>query len=161
MNRIWKWIIGILIVVVVAALLAVPFTMHRFALFNNFAGNLPQERGWYSSPMMPGWNNGPRLDDGDGWRHPMMPGWQGDFNYRRSPMFGGGFTFNRGFGFGFLFLGWIFRLIPIALFGLLIFGAYQLGKRAGRHSTPPQAPVEAAPASTDGSEPSNEGTTNP
>jgi hypothetical protein len=50
----------------------------------------------------------------------------------------GGFT---PFGMGFFILGGLLRLIPLALLGLLGYGIYQLGKRAGARSTPTPAPV--------------------
>jgi len=40
-----------------------------------------------------------------------------------------------------VFLGGLLRLIPLALFGLLLYGVYQLGKRAGVRSTTVPAPV--------------------
>jgi hypothetical protein len=57
--------------------------------------------------------------------------------------------FNRGFspfGFGFMFLGGLLRLIPLVLFGLLLFGVYQLGKRAGMRAIPAPAPAPSQPA---------------
>ena len=65
---------------------------------------------------------------------------------------GGGRGFSRfggfaPFGLGFMFLGGLLRLIPLALFGLLLYGVYQLGKRAGVRSAIPAAPVPVtAPA---------------
>ena len=66
----------------------------------------------------------------------------------------GGFT---PFGLGFMFLGGLLRLIPLALFGLLLYGVYQLGKRAGvRSTTPAPVPVSTQaepPAATGGETP--------
>jgi hypothetical protein len=91
--------------------------------------------------MMRGFENQP----GQGFQHPQVPG----FNGQRGPMMGAGRGgFNRGFspfGFGFMFLGGLLRLIPLVLFGLLLFGVYQLGKRAGMRAILAPAPVPSQP----------------
>jgi hypothetical protein len=162
MKNIWKWILGIILVlVVVAALVAVPFIM-RNTMAANFGraaqqtvpgatpqapGVNPQAPGWNRGPMMRGNNNGQRQGFGgfEGQRGPMMGGGRGLSRF-------GGFT---PFGFGFMFLGGLLRLIPLALLGLLLYGVYQFGKRAGmRSTTPTPAPVstQAEPPATTGSE---------
>jgi hypothetical protein len=140
MKNTWKWILGIILVlVVVAALVAVPFVMRNY-MAANF--NQPSVRNTTpANPQNPGFNNGP-----------MMRGFnqQGRGpNGFRGPMMGGGRNFQRGFmpfGFGLMFLGGLFHLaIPLLLLGLLLFGVYQLGKSTGIRSVQVVTPV-AAPA---------------
>lgn len=141
MKKAWKWILGILVVlVVVAALVAVPLVMHnymalRFSTTNSAQANgtAPQANGWNDGPMMRGYEGGGR----ENWQHPQFDG-------RRSFMRGGD-RFGR-FGFGLMFIGGFLRLIPLALFGLLLYGVYQLGRRAGVRSSLAPAPIAAAPA---------------
>lgn len=147
MKKVWKWILGIILVlVVVAALVAVPFVMRNYMAANVGTGALPQARGWNGGPMMRG-NYGPQGQQGQ------TPG---RYNGPGGPMMGGGHYFERGyshfggftpFSFGLMFLGGLLRLIPLALFGLLLYGVYQLGKRAGVRSTtvPAPVPVQAEP----------------
>lgn len=153
MKKVWKWILGIILVlVVVAALVAVPFVMRNYmaANFNRAAqqtapGANPQAPGWFRGPMMRG-NAGPQGQQGqipgrfDGYRGPMMGGGR---NFERGFSHFGGFT---PFGFGLMFLGGLLRLIPLALFGLLLYGVYLLGKRAGVRSNLNPAPVSTQPA---------------
>jgi len=138
MGKTWKWILGILLVlVVVAALVAVPFAMHSYYAAN--LGAFPQGNAW----------GGPMMRGNDGWQ-----GQSGRFNGYDGPMMGGR-GFDRGFsrfggftpfGFGLMFLGGLFRLVPLALVGLLFYWVYQLGKRAGiRSATLPTAPDTTAP----------------
>ena len=121
MKNIWKWILGVLLVLVVVAAVGVAafaWRNHMGVAFRN--GGAPFARGFDNGPMMrgnDGWNNGPM---------PMMRG--------------------RG-GFGFLgplvFLG---GLVKLAFFGALLYGAYWLGKRNARVvvNAPPAA-SEPAP----------------
>ena len=147
MKKTWKWILGIIIIlVVISALVAVPFAMRGYMLVNNQNWNLSQTRSR---------NNGPMMDGNNGWQHPLIPGGQGDYNYRSGPMMGGGRGFNNDFhsfnrfspfGFGFQIVGGVLRLIPLALFALLLYGVYQLGKRSGKRSSLAPAPVYPEPA---------------
>ena len=137
MKKIWKWILGIvLVLVVVGSVAAVAFLWRgrAFVVFGH--GNVPQPRAW-SVP------NGPRTYRFDGSRGPMTDdrGW--DSPMRRSFVGRYGHAM-KGYGFfpffgGFMFLGW---LLQLALFGLLLFGAYWLGKRNARNL--PVAPVVPA-----------------
>ena len=132
MKNIWKWILRIIIVL---ALLAIPFTLH-YTLGNNFI------RGFDGRfPMM---------GDG-GWNHPGMR------DMHRG--LGNPYSFNQGFGmhgFGFfspfMFLG---GLVKLVFFGALLYGAYWLGRRNARlaldpaHVVPmvvPAPPEEPVPA---------------
>ncbi|MEI7849499.1 MAG: hypothetical protein WCK35_27120 [Chloroflexota bacterium] len=128
MSKTWKWILGILIVViVVAAIISIPLVMRSYMVANN-GGNTQ------ALPSMPGQN---------GWQHPAIQDQRGNFDGRSM---GGGRMFNRdgrfggrfmpfGFGIGFMLLGGLLRLLPLALFGLLLYGMYQLGKRSGLRTT--------------------------
>jgi hypothetical protein len=147
MSKTWKWVLGILLVlVVVAALVAVPLVMHSYMAANPSV--LSQARGWNTGPMMRG---------NDGWQgQPGQNFGPGRFDNRGGPMMGGERGFDRGFsrfggfagpfGFGLMFLGGLLRLIPLALFGLLLYGVYQLGKRSGMRSTLSPAPISTPPA---------------
>lgn len=148
MKKTWKWILGIfLVLVVVAALVAVPFAMRSYMFANNLTNVLPQAR----------WNAGPMMGGNDGWQHPQTPGYQGDYYQHSGPMMGNGgrgsirdFAFSSRFspfGFGFMFLGGLLRLIPLALFALLVYAIYQLGRRSGLRSNLAAAPV--LPAATE------------
>ena len=143
MKKIWKWILGILIVLaVVAVLVAVPLVVMRT--------NPVAARGWNNGPMMPGNQLQPgQAPSGRNFQHPQVPGFEG----QGGRMMGGGRGFNRGFspfGFGAMFIGGLLRLIPLVLLGLLLFGVYQLGKRAGKRSSlaTVAAPAQPAPAPT-------------
>jgi len=117
MKNIWKWILGILAVVLVLG--AVSFAAYLWTSHSDFM----MARGW-DGPMMrgnDGWNRG--WHDG-----PMMMG-RGGF----SPFFG-----------PFALLG---GLVKLAFFGALLYGAYWLGKRNARVvlDSPPAASAEPAP----------------
>ena len=128
MNRFWKWTIGILGILIVLAVLAIPFA-------------LPHRLGFGATRGFDKWH-GPMLRDHrefglDRFHAPMMHG--------------------RGFGHWggifFLFGG----LLKLVFFGALLYGAYWLGKRNARvvlgPATRPPAPVpmdesEARPKDT-------------
>lgn len=118
MKTFWKWLLGITIVLILVAVIVVPFIMHSYMSFYGFGG--PAALG-----------NGQ-----NGWQHPSVPGFNGDFdgrNFRHGGMHGGFGEFGM-MPFGFMFLGGILRLLPLVLLGLLVFGVYQLGKKAGSRS---------------------------
>jgi hypothetical protein len=143
MKKIWKWIIGILIVlVVVAGLVAVPLIMQRTMLARVTPKNLSAQRGWKgpNAPQLDNQKNEPGLDNRRG--NPMLSGQRG---------WGGRMPFGM-FGMGFMLIGMFFRvMLPLVLFGLLLFGVYQLGKRSGTRSTlkPAPAATQVAPADAD------------
>jgi hypothetical protein len=130
MKNFWKWIVGIVIVlVVVAALVTVSFAM-RGAMGARFsAGNIP-ERGWDAGPMARGGQYlNPHMGNGGG---------------RGFSHFGGFMPL----GMGFMLIGGLFRgLVPLALLGLLAYGAYRLGKRnkapIAVAATPTETPAPA------------------
>lgn len=144
MKKIWKWVLGILlVVVVVGALVAVPFVMRSYMLANTTSN---------AGQTVPAWNGGPMMGGNQGgWQHPQVPGYNGQFDNRSGRR--GGFerdfgSFNRfsPFGFGFMFLGGLLRLIPLALFGLLLYGVYWLGRRSGLRTAQAPAPLPVQPA---------------
>jgi hypothetical protein len=120
MKKNWRWVLGILIVLVIVA---VPFILHYTLGYNFVPGLVRNFNG--QGPMMSqnGWNGRPPGQEFNGFRGgpgQMMVG-------RRS----GGF-------FGpFLFLGGLLKLV---FFGALLYGAYWLGKRNARVVLSP-APV--------------------
>ena len=116
MNKVWKWILGIVIVLVVMAAVAGVIYLWQTHPAMAFAPrNVP------FGPNHPGWNGPRRFADGYG---PMMR--------------------HRGFGFpflgGFILLG---GLVKLAIFGALLYFAYWLGKRNARITLDPKpaAPV--------------------
>ena len=115
MNRFWKWTLAILGILVVLAIVAIPFAMHSVFGFG-------VARGF------------------DGWNGPMMRDHHG-FGFDR---FHGPLMYGRGFGpwGAFAFFG---GLVKLAFFGALLYGAYWLGKRNARvvldPSTGPSAPA--------------------
>ena len=144
MKKTWKWILGILlIIVVVTALVAVPIVMRSYMLSNN-AAVTAQNQAVNPNQVGPGNRN---------WQHPMMQGNWDQFGGRQSRNFNRGMMDNNrfrpfGFGFGFMAIAGLLRLIPLVLFGLLLYGMYWLGKRAGlRSQTVVASPQPAAVAS--------------
>jgi len=115
MKNVWKWILGIVIVLVVVA--AVGFVARGFFVshtarverFDNFR-----------PPMTDGFGR-------DNWRGPM-----GGFN-RGMPMHGGrGFGGYRYMPLSFMFFGGLLRLIfPLAMLGAVGYFAYKKGKKDG------------------------------
>jgi len=144
MKKSYKWIVGSLIVLaIVAALVAVPFAMRNYMFVANGTNSLPQEQTWNRWPMMDGNQN---------WQHPAVPGYPRGFDNRSSGQRNFGFNDRFSpFGMGFMFLGGLLRLIPLALFALLLYGVYQLGRRSALRtlssavSTPSQPPAPAEP----------------
>ncbi len=127
MKKIWKWILGILIVlVVIAGLVGLVFVVRNHTIAANFRpgyGFQPQQRG--NVPPQGGntqprnWN-GPMMRGGNNFEGPMMGGRGFGFSrYDRMPFFGGGFLF-----------GGLMQLIPLALLALVFYGAYLIGKNS-------------------------------
>jgi len=116
MNRFWNWTLGILGILIILAMIAIPFVLHY-----RFGFNMAR--------------------DFDGRHGPMIQNHHGfGFDRFQGPMMSG-----RGFGYGrgilFLFGG----LLKLAFFGALLYGAYWLGKRNARlvvdPATSPPAPA--------------------
>jgi hypothetical protein len=165
MSKVWKWILGILIVLVVVALaVGAVFLVRNRALMAtafrpvplsngqtqpniqgtpNAPGTNPNPNGQRGPTMPFGFNNRRNPMNGFGWRGPMMGG-------RGFEGFGGFMPFGM-FGMGFFFLGGLLRLIlPLGVLATVAFIFYQMGKRAGALSANSQtlapAPSEPAPA---------------
>jgi len=140
MKTIWKWILGIILVlVIVGALAAVAFVWWNNAAVTFTPRAAPCDGDW----------NGRALRGTDGWRHPMMGG-------RGFSRFDGGFM---PFSIGFMFLGGLMRLIPLALVVLAIYVAYRMGKQAGiaAAAMPASAPSPSAPAPGEAGQPAKTG----
>lgn len=168
MSKMWKWILGILIVLVVAAVAVGAVFMVRNRMLMNTSirtqqfGNgqtRPNVQGTPNAPaapnapgtnpngqkgpMMPfGFNGGHRPMDGQNWRGPMMGG-GGFSHFGRSMPFGI-------FGMGLFFFGGLLHLIlPLGVLVLVAFLFYQMGKRAGAATVVTQtAPSGSTPDET-------------
>lgn len=121
MKKFWKWFLGILLVLLIVAgiVLAVIFLRH------GFVGGF-EARGFERQP---------------GWNMPMMNG-------RGFHTLGGRGFYPMGGGLMFLGMG-LAWLLPLALIGLLVYGIFAIGKRAGSHamssSAPASVPMAAHP----------------
>lgn len=134
MSKTWKWILGIvLVLVLVSAMFVVGYAWRTHAVggwmmpygYTPPAGtsqDKPFDREW-NSPMQRNWDS--RMPDR--WSHPMMT------THRFTP-----------FG-GFFLLG---GLVKFALFFGLLYGAYWLGRRNARFTVDPRpaSPVDASAA---------------
>jgi hypothetical protein len=129
MSKIWKWILGILLIlVIVAGVAALGFVWqsHRMAV-TSYRPPFGRES---NGPMMQrgndGWGQPPMGRHFDGGPHSMMGGYP--------PFFGG------------LFL--LGGLLKLAIFIGLLYGAYALGRRNARITLDPKpaAPVAEVPA---------------
>jgi hypothetical protein len=140
MKNIWKWILGILaVLIVIAAVGGLAFVFLRSRMM---AANFRPGYGFQQPQQQ-------QLPNGD---QPSMPGWRhGGNNYgfgfghsHESMMGGGERGFGRfggmPFGRGFMFLGGFIHLV---IFGLLLYGAYWLGRRNARIALDPK-PVAPA-----------------
>jgi hypothetical protein len=154
MKSVWKWILGIVILLVVVAAVVggvylVRTSMSMRAALNN--GQRPNQPNGQSAP-----NNGQRPNVPNGQAAPgqpygprggnnpegSQPGWngqnmhRGNDGFRGGPMMGGrGFMpgMFMPFGMGIFFLGGLVRLIiPLGVLVLVAFIAYRLGKNAGK-----------------------------
>ena len=124
MKNIWKWVLGIVIVLaVLAGLFALGFVwrQNRMAAAATVQKVVPNSRMW----------NGPTAPDGAPRR--LVPP-------RFGPMMGMR-RFGRGFGPGPMFFGFFGRLVPIVLLLLLLYAAYRFGKG----KAPVAAPAALAP----------------
>lgn len=140
MSRTWKWILGILAVVLIIAVAAaavfVWWNHSGFQVVYRLNRTLP------NAPAAPGTPNAPSAPNNQ--QNPNMPfGFRDYRGYpyqgfgRRMPMMGGRGFWNFGagmpFGLGIFFLGGFLRLlIPIGILVLVAVLFYQMGKRGGR-----------------------------
>lgn len=133
MSKTWKWILGILLVVVIVgsfAAMGYTWRTHSFAMASY--RSMPFDHNWNGPMMGRGNDNQQMWQRNDGWQHPMThaPGACAGVDSRSfSPM-----------GGGFFLLGGVVKL---ALFFGLLYGAYWLGRRNARIIMDPKpgAPV--------------------
>ena len=146
MKKVWKWILGIVIVLVVVAALVGGFVMMRNYRMTTFAQRYqqfsqrvpngtpapkaPNGQSTPNVPANPGTPNRPMLGRGFGYgRGPMTMG--------RGPMMGRGYNqFGRSTSgasgmMGFMFMGLVGLILLIAVVAGVAFVFYQLGKNAG------------------------------
>ena len=116
MSKTWKWILGILLVVVIVgafATMGYAWRTHSFAMASY--RSMPFDRNW-NGPMMgrgnDHWGQQQKWQRDNGWQHPMMD------SRSFSPMSG-----------GFFLVG---GLVKLALFFGSLYGAYWLGRRNAR-----------------------------
>jgi hypothetical protein len=162
MKTVWKWILGIVIVlVVVAAVIGGVYLVRtnmamRAALNNGQRPNLPNGQNVPGTPGAPNGQQGQTRPYGSQGGPNGQDGNRGYDNGRGGPMMGGrGFrpgVFMPGmfmpFGMGFFFLGGLFRLIiPAAVLVLVAFIFYRLGKNAGKMTVAESQTSSAAAAS--------------
>ena len=159
MKKVWKWILGIVIVLVVAGLVVGAvfawqhgaFTMRLapFAYRQNQQQTAPGETAPQNNQSNPTTPTTPQ-PNGRGF----MPGRGNGFGY--GPMMMGSRGFNRfgmmmpfgPFGMGLMFFGAFLRLIiPLGILALVAWLFYSLGKRAGKSSGTGQT-ANPAPATT-------------
>jgi len=125
MRKIWKWILGIVLVLVVIAV--VGFVAH--GLYMSHTARVERFEN-FRPPMANNFDRDDRRDPSFGYDKFHSP--QGGFD-RRMPMYG-----NRGFGgFGFmplpfLFFGGLLRLLfPLTVLALVGYFSYKKGKKDG------------------------------
>ncbi len=133
MKRIWKWLIGIgVALVVIAAIVGVVFLVRNNPNLFAFASG--------AAPVNPGFNR-PNLPNGPAGQMP-----RGGFGWRgMMPRDGHGFDRFGGFapvGFGWFLLGDLFRLLlPLGVLVLVAVLFYELGRRAGTAAAAAPAPA--------------------
>jgi hypothetical protein len=150
MNNIWKWILGIVIALVVIAAVAGVFFLARNHRMMTF---VPRNDQFNQAPNSSSVPNGPNGQTSPYGPRPMMPPGFGDQPgfYDRQGGFGSGpMMMHRGFPPFFFGLALFFGLAKLVVLGLMLYGAYWLGRKS---ATSPGAPVAPAPSSTSVSEP--------
>ncbi len=155
MSKVWKWILGIVIVlVIVGAIVGVVFLVQTHPLFafgpryaNRFNApngqTVPNAPNGQTTPANP---NGPRgTRPGFGFGPGRGYSWTQRFGGRGFMPYGGFGPFGMFMPFGmFFFLGGLLRLlIPIGVLALVAFIFYQIGKRNGMAAAaaPPASPA--------------------
>jgi len=133
MKKIWKWILGIVLVLVL--IVAVGSAWYFFAGHSRGVAMMAEANG-----------------RGE-WRMPMQQ-WRGAAPQFREPKMGGRGFFPYG---GFFFLGGLLRLIiPLGVLVLVIYLAYGAGKKAGMAVVTPTSGPQSIPQSEMQSKPQNE-----
>ena len=144
MSRSWKWILGLLAVLLVVGLVAGAVFMWS----NHMTWWGPRTLA-LSAPDAPQWQQGPDAPYGyDRGRRYHMEDWGG----RMPMMYGRGFPVPYAggpFGTGFMIVGGLIHLIlPLGILALVAYVFYQMGRRAGASSARPATPpdVRSLPA---------------
>ena len=140
MSKTWKWVLGIVLVLAVIVAVVCSIAFHAGFMRDGVAAHgMFESKGW-----------------GDFDQHSqMMNGVKGYAGHGQ--MMGGGYGFNghgsmmRGRGF-FPFFG---GLIPLVLLGLLVYGAYWLGKKKSNTQVSAVAAPSAVAADSPVSEPTD------
>ncbi len=142
MSKVWKWILGIVaVLVIVAAVAGVVIVLRNGTnLFASNRPNLPNGQGQNipnnQRGFGPDWN-GRMPRENYGWGGPMMNG-------RGYSPFGFG-----PFGRGLFFVGSLLRiLIPLGILALVAILFYQLGRRTGTSASTSVATATPAPEAT-------------
>lgn len=125
MKNIWKWVLGIVLTLVLVALAVGLFGL-GFFVRTRTADLAPRNIPAVQMDRFPDWR-GDRMDMPRG---PMMMR-----GFRRGPFLP-----------GMMFFGFVGRIVPLALFGLLLYGAYRLGKGRSAPLVAPVAVSETSPA---------------
>jgi len=167
MKKVWKWILGIVIVLVVVAALVGGFVLMRNYRMTTFAQRYQQ-----FSQRVPNGTPAPKAPNGQS--TPNVPANPGTPN---RPMMGRGFGFGRGpmmmgrgynqFGrsrssgssgmMGFMFLGLVGLIVLLAVLAGVAFVFYKLGKSAGISSVLLAQQASNAVAVTDTDPPARAG----
>ncbi len=146
MKKIWKWILGIVVVlVIIAGVVGVAFLVRNNPnIFAFPSGTAPFHPG-FNRPNAP---NGGMPGGGYGWRGPMMrrPGFS-HYGWGFGP-----FGMFMPFGFSMFLLVGLFRLlIPLGVLVLVAIVFYELGKKAGASTgAPVVVPTAPDPRPTSG-----------
>ena len=128
MKSIWKWILGLVVVLVIIAtvgLMARGFFVSRTTRVERFED--------FHNPMLDGFDRDGKRGPNFGYDHFRSP--KGGFNHGM-PMHGGrrfgGYGFMR---LPFMFLGGLLWLIfPLAVLAAVVYFSYQAGKKAGMNT---------------------------
>ena len=167
MKKVWKWILGIVIVLVVVGLaVGAVFAWQHGAFTMRRAPFAYRQYPRQTAPVKPG-NSAPQNNQ----TNPSTPttptapqsngrGFMPGRGYGYGPMMMGGRGFNHygmfmPFGMGIMFFGAFLRLIiPLGILALVAWLFYSLGKRAGKAASTVQ-PASPAPAPSADKNPQN------
>jgi hypothetical protein len=146
MNTAWKWILGVLGVLIVVGLIAGAVFMWRTPAFH--MGARVYQPWAFDGPASPDESGIPQ--GYENYRRYHMDGWGG-----RMPMMGYGYGYSpyafSPWGSGLMLVAGLFRLLlPLGILALVAYVFYQMGRRAGltegSSSTPRRMPdVESLP----------------
>jgi len=168
MKKIWKWILGIVVALLMIGLVAGAFFLWRNHAFTFMPRPFAFRNGPYYHPNMP--NNPSAPAQPNNGTAPTNPGQPNNsngpsmprgFGYGRGPMMGHGFEYGPmmgrgGFGYGpmimqrgfspfFMGISFFFGLVKLAVFGLLLYAAYWLGRKSAMNTTASVVVSDPAP----------------